>query len=287
MNTLVGIGEIISRSYHLYKQHFKILIEYVLLGFTVGAVAMIVQLAAIPIIIGSFLMAKYLGVILGLITIIIDLALFVIGLWVNFSFIRTVSSLTIGLVPEPIMDTFKKTRPVLWKGFSASVMSGLIMVWPLMATLSLYAIASYILQVMGIMSFALLLKIALVLLVLYSIIHFILYAVRLCFNTFHAVIYNTPAMKAIKTSAEIVRGRWWAIFGRIFVIGLIFIAGGNLLSGILSQIGTSVGGAINILMILLSMLVSVLVGPFMLLAMLILFHSAEKNLTNQPPISKV
>ena len=276
---LIKAWDIIERSYHLCRVNYKIFTEYILLNFASVTVMVLVQIAVIPITLLSLMVNVYLGIALGIVSLILIVALILIGVIINFAFFRAISNGYMGLAPVSIWDNLKKSFKLLWKGIATMILYGLYCIWPLVATGIIYILVSLILKG-GIENYSPIIKIGFLLLVVYSIVHLFFYYIRLCFSVFQAIIYGTAPIKALKESSAIVKKRWWKIFWRLLAPMLLFAVGGNLLSSILATIGEKVGGLVNFVMLILSIIIVLVITPLIMSAMIVLFHEAEKNRGN-------
>lgn len=61
----------------------------------------------------------------------------------------------------------------------------------------------------------------------------IILSVWFAFSTFVLVVERASIIDSLKKSREYVRGRWWAVFGRILLLGLVMLVISMIISGLL------------------------------------------------------
>ena len=272
---LIGAGEIIRRSYHLYRANFRMYFKYILLNFVPGILSLALFLIAIPMTFSVLFVDKTLAISLGMVIILFSIILSVVGLWLNFAFIKAISYGYTNTPAGTLLDNLKKSVRVLLKGIATTIMVNIYALWPMFATMLLYFIISTLLTKFGIQSFTTIIRVTFLLLFFYSFFHLIRYYTKLVFALFEAVIYSAPVKKSLAESQVLVVGRWWSILWRIVAPMFVFWIISVVASGILAQTGTQIGGIMDTILGILAVLVNILIAPLFATAMVILFHEAE------------
>src|SRR3989344_7826744 len=142
---LIGSGDIIKKSFSLYKQHWNFLYKYLLLllavmlgsiffaSLVLGAGVLLFATQNIPVIILAAL------VLFCLLLVIIAMSLIV-----NFGMLQSIEKMYTGQPLPTIAESLRAAKAVIWKGFGTSLLAGLYAVWPLFVVLSGYAIFTFV-----------------------------------------------------------------------------------------------------------------------------------------------
>ncbi len=272
---LIGAGEIISRSYFLYKKNFGTYVKYILLSFVPALITLVMYLVSIPLIFAALYVDKGVAASIAALVVLFSFLISVAGLWFKFAFVKTISTVYGNNKPDTVINTLKKSSKVLLRGLGTIIMTNLYALWPLLTTSALYIIASLLLHNDGIENFTPAIKILFILLTFYSLIHLVRYYVRLLFAWMETAIYGAPVVKSIKESQLLVAGRWWGILWRFVAPMFLVWVVSAVATGMLMQLGTKIGGILDVILSLAAIIISILVAPLFVTAMVVLFHEAE------------
>lgn len=274
---IIGAEEIIRRSYRLYKANYRLYFKYVLLNFVPGLVSLVMYLVTIPMIFAALYIDRVLAISLGTLTVVLSVAIAVIGMWFHYAFIRAVSSNYTNNKTDAVVENLKKTWHGLAKGVLTTIMVNVYALAPLFISGILLFTTSAVLRHNNIDKFPTAVSLIFWLMILYSIVHIIRYYIRLVFSIFETVIYGMTVKKSLSESQVLVAGRWWGTFWRVVAPATVFWLVGMIASGMLTQIGTQVGGIIDTILGLIAVLISVFLTPLFTAASVILFHESERK----------
>jgi len=207
---LIRVTDILLLSFSLYKEHFKLFAKYLGLLFipTVFTrlsgefVSLMFVQEKSAVLLNSLIATGYL--------ILITIA-FIFGYWITFAIVRTCADIYLKMQRKNIHDELGETKEYLWPALLTSILSTLVFaVWfsPIIARTGLDAIAfsQYLTDPVRLLTFVILLIPA---------IYFGLWYV---FASYNVVIHKQEsAIKAMKNSHNLVRGRWWSVLWRLAV----------------------------------------------------------------------
>lgn len=248
---LIPAGQIINKSFALYRDNFRLFAKYLLILFVPNLLLVILFGSLTEQILQSmsstqnFLMA------------IFSLLVYFFMLIVSIAFIRVISNRYEGKVGGEPMQEIKKS---------------LASIWPVIWVLILSALAIF-----G--GFILL------------IIPGIIFSVWFAFSIYAIVLDGKTGGQALKFSKHLVQGRWFGVLWRLlapaFVFGFMII----LLQGVFTALNVFVavssdsplGYVVNMLFLLISVVLSVAAIPLSTAAPTILYHELKKT-TDEMPI---
>ncbi|PIZ94267.1 MAG: hypothetical protein COX81_04100 [Candidatus Magasanikbacteria bacterium CG_4_10_14_0_2_um_filter_37_12] len=184
---LISIPDIIKKSIKIYRNNAKLFLKYIGLMFIPGAL-----IATTPIITPTFI-SPALNVIgpLGtsfLIYVVITIFLSIISFWISIAFIRAIANIYQNKPQESIQLELNTAKTAILPAIGASIVAGLAI------------FSGFILFIIPGIIFTLWFT-------------FVIYAIA---------IDKHKAIESIKVSKDLVVGRWWEVFARLFVPGLAF-----------------------------------------------------------------
>jgi hypothetical protein len=97
----------------------------------------------------------------------------------------------------------------------------------------------------------------------------IILSVWFAFSTFVLVVERASIIDSLKKSREYVRGRWWAVFGRILLLGLVMLVISMIISGL------SVAMPFGILATALVAAFTMLLAPFAVAYMYLMYQDLK------------
>jgi len=242
--------EIVSESWHLYKNNWRTLMPYIIILFVPNLV--LSALGTTFLYLEAFLPGSLIAN--NIITLLIFAAVFVLSIWSSIALAKGIFALL-------------NNQALGWK---ESFSSSHHLIWPL--------IWSSILVFLIVLGGALLLVVP-------GIIFMIWYS----FYFFTVTFEGTKGLNALKASKNLVAGRWWSITIRLAIPALIFGAITALVSSLVFSL-ISLSGMPTFLESTIASLASSLVSsitiPLSSAATIILYYNAKQNpviTTNTPP----
>lgn len=183
---LISITDIILQSIALYKQNIQRFVTYALFIFVPGAFITICS-AVLPILVPSTFTIGVLGA-SYLLYIGISIILSLISFWFSIAFIRVIAKTYAGTAVQSIATELHEAKVTFWPALVVSILTVLV--------------------VFGGM--------------LLLIIPGIIFGLWFAFSIYAATIDHEPPVQAMKTSKQLVDGRWWAVFWRLVIPSLAF-----------------------------------------------------------------
>lgn len=250
---LISPGDLITKSFALYKDNLGLFIKYVLISYIPGAI-----MAVAAIIFGGaagvLFYSEKTGMAVTLVVILAALVLIAIiaSVWIFLAFIRVIASRYLGKTPDKVGVELRKAVPLILPYIGATILFGLIMLG-------------------GAILF---------------IVPAVIFGVWFAFYFYEIALDNKGVVDSLKGSKELVRDRWWGILLRLFapaaVFGIIaFIAQGivQFPLEIVAQSAESAGVFITatIVSALLSAAINVLITPLTAAAQAILYIEAKNT----------
>lgn len=240
--------EIVSESWHLYKQNWRQYIPYMGILF-------------VPTLILSVLgtVSTYLEVYLpnsssisNILILIVFAAGIVVTLWAGIALVKAIANSLSGQTTILWKDNFSSSNHLIWPAFYTSLLTGLIVF-------------------LG---------------VLLLIIPGIIFAVWYNFSYYAVILDNTRGMAALKASKAMVQGQWWSILWRLFITALIFgllgLAVGMVLT-IMASLLPLASFLKSVISSLLTSLAATALTPLSVAASVILYYNAKQNPSPTPP----
>ncbi len=229
----ITAGGVVKRSIEVYRANFGSLMRYVGLLFGLGILAIVTLVAGIAAIIG-FQAAPNLAMgPLGLLSllsgtffaffIIWGIVFFILSLWIEIAFMRTVSRAVHGQSKISIGEEWKHSRPLIGKTLGVAILNGLIVMlpflvgivgWMVVRTMSVFGGSAGLFRSLGLLC---------TLLSIYGFFHMIYFSIRLCFSSLGVVVDGRGVVESLKESSALVKGRWWGVWWRMFVAVLALI----------------------------------------------------------------
>lgn len=248
---LLSAGELIKKSWELYKQHWRTFILYAFLLYLVSAV-IIVAGVLLGFGAGTLFSGKISVITFFLLVFLIIIAIGVVSLWISLAFVRFVVDAYRGQRLKSLGEELSATRPLLWSGILASILAALAV----MGGFVLFIIPAFI------------------------------FAIWFAFVAFEVAVDEKSAFDALKSSKQLVVGRWWGVLWRLVAPGLVVFVLSLILQYIVSapfsllanvSSSTSASLASQILETLLAQATSIVLTPFVISAQSILFVELQKT----------
>jgi len=265
---LIKAWDILKLSFHLYKEHFKLIFKYVTILFIPTLFIQLGSNILQPLFInGNGNSGINLVIYIAWVALLIMALLF--AFWLNIAIIRTCADIYLKMQRKTVHDELAETRPFVWPGVLVSIASTFAFaIWYapfiLFSKLDLEVFISLFTKPFNaLMGFALLIPA-------------IYFGVMFTFSVYNVAVHKqSSVMKALKMSKDIVHGRWWSVSWRLFVPLFAFY----LISYIPNKLGTiSVLYARDLLdptsweyIISVNLISAVFIATGLLLAPLVLF----------------
>lgn len=183
---LIRITDIIQQAIALYRRHFKIMIQYIVLLFIPGACSAILPLMLL-LLVPADLSIGVMGVsyvIYGILALLLSLVSF----WFTVTLIRVLAKLYDGTSVLPLGAEIQQAKSVVWPALGVSILTGLAVFG-----------GTLLLVIPG-----------------------IIFAVWFAFAVYGVAIHHTSPIAAMKDSKALVEGRWWAVCWRLVIPMLVF-----------------------------------------------------------------
>lgn len=228
----ITTGEMLKRSIAVYRSNFGSIMRYVGLLFGLGIVAVIVLVAGLAAIVGlqapgSLGLLDLISMVSGsFVTFLIIWAIvfFILSIWVEIAFMRTVSRAVLGQPKIAVGEEWKASRPLIARVIGMSLLLGLIVMLPfligIMGWISIRTLGMLGGSVASFRVWGLLFT----LLSIYGVFHMIYFSIRLCFSNLAVVVDGHHVKEALQKSSALVKGRWWGIWWRLFVVVIALLA---------------------------------------------------------------
>jgi hypothetical protein len=224
----ISAGGVVKRSIEVYRANFASLMRYVGLVFGLGLLAVVVLVVGLFALVG--LQAPSAGDLMGIFSmlsgsllvflIIWAIVFFFLSLWVEIAFMRTVSRAVLGQPKLSIAEEWKQSRPLIARTLGTSIVIGFIVTLPFL--LGIFGwMYTRLAPSLGAQSGAL--GLVFTLLSIYGFFHMIYFSVRFCFSTLGVVVDGYGIKESLQKSSALVKGRWWGILWRMFVVMLALI----------------------------------------------------------------
>lgn len=293
---LPSITELIKQSVEEAKKHWKSLIKYplvivlayvaiVILGIIVAAVVgfsavsqMVVSenlnnIGGIWTTVGTSVVV---GVVLAIALFVLIMVLFTA---IQIAYIRTVDKLLSGGTALGVFVEIGQSRGIIWRTIGSQLLVGLAAGWPYLIGAGLMLFAMPAVFTGGSAQSGAMFGLA-VLIMIYGFFHAMYFGVLYSFSQFQVALKGEKVVQSLRASKALVKGRWWAIFGRMFVPGLLLVLPYYILVGIGSAMENIVGGILVILGIIYIMFFVVILMPLLFVK---LFRAADVSPVPQNP----
>jgi len=272
---LISIKELFKSSWIFFKKNIRMVIKFALLSLAPLIIAFAGVLLFVPF--SSALISgqdSVLIIVFGVIGLIFALAISYLSLWFNFSYIHAVNTKMTTNTDENIRIATTATHPLVWRGFFGLILSGIYIAAPFIISLVLIGLS----QAIGLAKSSLVGNIiskAIYVAAIYGFFHAIYYSIKLNLFMYSIIIEGQKIRAALKESMALVRGRWWAFFGRIFLLILVIA----IISNILGKIGMQLPqqGIVYIVYSGLTSAINLLVSQFAVIFLIFLYNSAKNS----------
>ena len=277
---LISIPELLKQSYQLYKNNFVLFIKYIAINAVVPL--LIGLLASGGAILAPILLVSpnmVISIIAAAVVVAVAVGAAYVTTWFSFVLIKVINNRQLGLDDAGFTTNMKSVQPLVWRGFGASVLASLIGGTPLVIALLGIAITTFVATLSGGVA-STFLKLFFSLVAIYGIFHLIYFGIKLQFSMYGVLFENKKAVESLKYSAGLVKGRWWPIFGRMFVCGLAIWLIIAIINKILGFIGAL--GSIFILMATFSVITSIfsiIIWQMIVIVLVVLYNDLKKMLS--------
>lgn len=180
---LIKAGDIISKSFELYKKNWQLLLKYASLYLAPTLIITISATVLLPI--SETAEASIGG---SAIYVILAIVMSVISIWFSVVFIKVLMALYQGGQIKNMQDELKNTVPLIFPAILASFFAGLAILGGL----------------------------------LLLIIPGIIFSVWFAFVLYCVVFEEKKGVEALKASKALVDGRWWSVLWGLLLPGLVF-----------------------------------------------------------------
>ncbi|MFA7653922.1 MAG: hypothetical protein WCX97_02665 [Candidatus Magasanikbacteria bacterium] len=246
---LISPSQIVTQSWQFYKSNWRQLVPYMILSFLPTIIVECLGIMGIYL----YSLAPSLTLISKIVIILVLAATFVFDIWISIALTRAAKNL---IQKEPESNNWQK----LFSGSSH-------LIWPAFYTSILIGLAVFF----GLILF---------------LIPGIIFTVWYGFAFYAVVLEDKKGTDALKHSKQMVVGRWWAIFVRLFLPFALFMIIGSLLRYALvdpisllpfNKFATLVTQST------LSTVINVLMMPFFYGSGMLLYLSAKNNAAETIP----
>ena len=271
---LISIGDIIKKTVEIYKNHFWVVLKYLVLALLPGILGAIMTsyLFKNAANMGSYdKTIIYIGI--PLVT-IIYIILIILSIWFYFALIRVINCLYNNTPVTTERDMLIDTRHIIVKGAITSILSGLYSGWPLL--IFMIAILSRIYYTDYLSTFvSTALTIVLFCWMVYAVLHLTYYSISLVFSVFITVLENKPAKEALAESQKRVAGRWWDIALRVVVPVFVIYAVLLVIDIIFATVAHFTGDVGNMISSIIDIIINYLAMPAALTVGVILYNETK------------
>lgn len=246
---LLPIQDIIKKSWELYVKNFKKLLPYILISLIPNVVVSVTGIISLKL--DDYAKTDAFMSVNNLIVLAITVAGMIFSLWISIALNKSLREAIFGREIIPVKNGLNISSHLIWPVFYTSLLSFII--------------------IFG----------GMVLFIIPGIIFAIWYAF-----VYYAVIFEEKTGRgALKLSKELVKTRWWAIFGRLLGVGLFFGIIILIITNIFAD-GFSLIANEQIDKDLISGIITVLINaitiPLTSLAGIIIYLNAKENPVLQP-----
>lgn len=280
---MIPFVELIKQTWKLYQNNFSLFVKYILISLVPGFAMFLLTMVIAP---GFFLMKLgnvsapfmvVLGILLAIIALAIIIVVIFFSLLFNFAFIRAAYLCSKNQEVGTMKENLTKTNALVWKGLSTSILTGIYIILPLLIVLSGFAIFGFLAKNLGATGVSnSIIQIIFVLLGIASVVYAIYMSIRLQFAVYETLFSDLKTKLAIKSSSNLVKNHWWAVFGRIIGTGILLSIALYIIGAILLGIG-SINIVLMALFSLINWIVSLLVWPMMLLVSILVYNSLKDS----------
>jgi len=289
---LLSPEDVIKRMVQVYRVHWASMLRYVGLMFALALLFIILLVVGIITIIGlSFtatdpenlknLFSATSGSFIVFILLLAALMI-IVNAWLEIAFLRTTSRAVLNHEKISIGSELKHSRSFIWRFIGLNIVMGLIMVAPFLVI----ALAWALLRSGGLLdpgsSSMVSAYIGLGLGVVYSVLHIMYFSIAFGFSKVGMSVENWAIKESLQKSMQWVKGKWWAIFGRLFAAGIVLAVPYyvfSLLAGI--------DGFVGIFFALLTGIYYIgFLIPMIMIPELVLYHNLKGDLPTHVPHQK-
>lgn len=285
---LIAPKELVKRMFSVYRTHWTSLFRYVGLTFLslfVLGLGILISfsiffsnaiLSGTSNIRGSILPAGF-GYFLLLIVFVL-IAFAILNVWITVGFIRTTQKAVLDQQKAPLGAELKESRPFVWRSLGSGILAALISMLPFyLGIIPLFTMTftrtdfSFLASPDTGFAFTV---IFLILLSVYGFFHLIYFSVVFFFAPIGVVTEGWGVRQSLKKSKEMVKGKWWPLFGRMLVSTVVIMLPLQILS-FFTEMQSFVGSLSSLLGFLYF---GAVVLPMSLIPSLLLYHSLKGDL---------
>lgn len=289
---LLSIENVINRMIQVYRVHWASMLRYIGLMLALGLLFIILLVVGVITVIGVSVsstdpesLRNFFTAISGpfiLFIILLFVVMIVLNVWLQIAFTRATSRAVLNHEKISIGSELKESRPLIWRTLGVGILVGLIAIFPFLIALGGWLILrlnEYFGAGPAVVSS---LKLLLVLIGVYGFFHMIYFSITLCFSQIAVSVNGLGIKESLQKSAQWVRGKWWAIFGRLFCAGLILVVPYYVFSG-LGYFQNFIGIFFNLVTVVYY--IGILL-PMSMIPSVLLYHNLKGDLPAHGPHQK-
>jgi len=240
---ITPVGELLKKSFRIFKQGASKFLTMTLLVPLLGIMPLVI--AGVLFVLSDILSpVSVSSPIILIFQIILGLLAFISILF--FLYVLYISTIGIYILlrdfsPDlKVKEAFKRARPYLWKFIIVNLFTGiLVILWSLL-----------------------------------FIIPGILFAVYYTFAIWVLIFEDYEGMSALRRSKKLVKGYWWAVFGRFLAIGLIYLIVILILA--IPLIFVKEGSTLEIILNLIMQIIEIIIGVILTIYSYLIYKDLVK-----------
>jgi len=234
---LLGVDTLLNNSWQTYQKHFVSLLKI--------TIVMFIPAVLIALWSGLGFLTKNIPPVVNIVVIVIlALVTFVISLWGSLALLRSAQRITQTGVALSVAQAYGEARslllPYLWIGIEMAVIILLYVAVPLVLGLLLLSPSIGILGNIIPHPSTLVTLIASALIVALTIAGLVVaFSKSIAFSQSYYLLLEKDlrGMAALRASQELVTGYWWAVLGRLLLLGLILMLIQGVITGVFGLFG--------------------------------------------------
>lgn len=236
---ITPVGELLEKSFRIFKQGASKFLSMTLLVPLIGMIPLIIVavLSALATTLSGGPIVLIFQIILGLLVFISILILFYVFIISNIGVYILLRDFSPDL---KVKEAFKRARPYFWKLIIVNLFVGIfVILWSLL-----------------------------------FIIPGIIVSVYYTFAIWALIFEGYEGTSALKRSKELVKGYWWAVFGRYLAIGLIYIVIISILS--IPLVFVEEGSALEVILSIILQVIEIIIGVILAIYSYLIYKDLVK-----------
>ncbi len=234
---IIAPKELVKGMFEVYRGHWTSMLRYVglmflsliLLGLIVGIpFAIFLRNAFLSGTgnIGTSILPAGLGY-FAFFIIFALIAFVILNVWIQVGFIRTTQKAVLGQQKIGLGAELKESRPFVWRSFASALLVGLVSALPFyLGFIPLFGLIftltdfGFLISPTTAFDFTI---IFFLLLTVYGFFHLIYFSVLFSFAPIGVATEGWGVRESLKKSKEMIKGKWWALFGRMLLSMLVIM----------------------------------------------------------------